>query len=288
MTTVEKADIGMLDDIHALLATRDTHRSRSPQHRHRTGDNRTTDGAASGYVLVHHSAIVGFLGTIVSERSIDGRIEPFCNVCRWIVSPEHRDDALRLLEPLHDLRDHTLTYFSASPATRHAFEGLGFQYLDFDARIFSPHPMLFRVTPQSEYSVLTDPDAIAPLLGDTDRKLLEDHRPYACGHLLVRHSRDGRSCYCIHTTITRNSLRFSHIQYLSDAAVFLEAVDAVGNRLFDRRKTIFMKVDSRLLGRHHAVHSIPLKIDAPRMYRSDHLRPDQVDNLYTELVCFNE
>ncbi len=287
MTTVEKADSGMLDDIHALLTTCRTHHTGSESRHRHAEDTVLSGGDASGFVLVDHAAIVGFLGTIFSERSIDGRTEPFCNVCRWIVTPDHRSDAARLLEPLYGLRDHTLTYFSPSPAARHLFERLGFQYLDFAARIFSPHPMLFRVKPESEYSVLTDPDAIASLLDDAERKLLEDHRPYACGHVLVRHERDERSCYCIYTTITRNSLRFSHLHHLSDAAVFLDAVDAIGNSLFDAHKTLFLKVDTRLLGGHHATHSIPFTVNPPRMYRSEHLRPDQIDNLYSELVCFS-
>jgi hypothetical protein len=287
MATVQKADIGMFDDIHALLE--DFH------HLHLGRDDWrrlffhpwNTNADLPGFVLVQHSRIVGFLGTIFSTRCINGKAEQFCNVSSWIVKPEFRREGISLLLPLLRLRSCTLTNFSPSRTACQIFERLGFRYLDFEARVFYPPPHMFRMKPVSAYSALTDLEAIARVIGDGDRKIMEDHKQFRCGHVLIRDHDGEKSCYCIYTSIIRNSLRFSHIQYLSNAPVFLEAVDVIGAGIFSLKKTLFMKVDCRLLPRKNVPRSLRYRVTSPRMYRSETVRPEQIDNLYSELIILN-
>jgi hypothetical protein len=285
MTSVQKADIGMFDEIHGLLEGFKNPRLGAEDWRRLFTHLWNKEDGAPGYVLVQDSRIVGFLGTIFSERSIGGQHEQFCNVTSWIVLPEYRREGVKLILPLLRLRGCTITNLSPSHSARQIFERLGFHYLDTEARIFYPH--LFPSTRKNGSAVITDPDAIAQIVGSDDLKILEDHRPYQCGHVLLCDNANGKYCYCIYTTIIRKSLRFSHLQYISDPCVFLAMADAVGSRLFALRQSLFMKVDCRLLGNRAVPHSVRFKVTSPRMYRSETLKAGQIDNLYSELIILN-
>jgi hypothetical protein len=41
-----------------------------------------------GFVLKHDNRVVGFFGTILYDRVIDGRVEKFANLTSWVTLPE--------------------------------------------------------------------------------------------------------------------------------------------------------------------------------------------------------
>ena len=51
-------------------------------------------------MLLDDNAVVGAYLAFYSERMIDGRAEPFCNLGAWCVLPSYRFHSLRLLNAL--------------------------------------------------------------------------------------------------------------------------------------------------------------------------------------------
>jgi hypothetical protein len=290
MATVEKATLGMFDEIHTLLKGFNNPRLGANEWRGLFTYPWFDDAEAPGVVLLDGGKVVGFLGTIYSRRCIDGKMEKFCNATSWIVEPGFRGESVKMLLPLMRMLDCTVTNFSPSATVTKIFEQLGFRYLDTHARIFFPLPQVWRLFKRSAYTLVTDSAQIPALVGEQDRKLFQDHSGFKCGHIALSSGRaDERYCYCIYTNIIRNKLHFNHIQYVSDPALFREHAQRIGFELFKRTGTPFMKVDCRLLGpqEENIPGSFRFRVTSPRMYKSEGLKAAQVDNLYSELVILN-
>jgi hypothetical protein len=54
-----------------------------------------------------------------------------------------------------------------------------------------------------------------------------------------------------------------------------------------RNKTLFIIIDSRILSKINVPFSFDMPLKSFKLYRSSTLRPDKIDNLYSELVILN-
>lgn len=60
-----------------------------------------------GYLLDQDGEVKGFLGLLFSERTINGRLEKFCNMTSWMVKQESRGHSLQLFLEALKLKDCT-------------------------------------------------------------------------------------------------------------------------------------------------------------------------------------
>ncbi|MGE5313291.1 MAG: hypothetical protein ACM3Q4_01195 [Acidobacteriota bacterium] len=288
MATVQPADLGMFDDIHALLRQFNNPRLGAAEWRGLFTYPWRNPCDPPGYVLLDGARVVGFLGTVFSERRIGERTERFCNVTSWIVLPGYRGESIRMVLPLLRLPECTITNFSPSATVTRIFEQLGFAYLDTHAFIFYPGLRSFRLLRERPYELITDRARIETLVSEADRTLFRHHRDFRCGHLLLYSRKTQSYCYLIYTTIIRNRLRFNHVQHVGDPELFLAHRENIGARLFFETGTPFLKVDCRLLGSPRSIAgSIRFRVTCPRMYKSTRLAPSEIDNLYSELLILN-
>lgn len=228
-----------------------------------------------GYLLEDEGQPVGFLGTIFSRREIGGRDERFCNLTTWIVAPDYRSEGLSLLFRVLHHEETTFTNFTGvkvAPILRR----FGFQTLDERARVLLPLPVAGRG------DILLDPDRIAARLDDHDRRILEDHRPFAYPHILL--SRGGEDTYLIVKTVRRKRLPLAEVHYLSHPAAFARLAPALLGRLCLRLGVVGLLVGEHYLGgcpvRLPGL-SIPQRI--PRLFRSASVPRQAMDTLYSEL-----
>ncbi|HLP16754.1 MAG TPA: hypothetical protein VK470_10880 [Bacteroidota bacterium] len=289
MATVEKADIGMFDDIHTLLKEFNNPRLGANEWRGLFTYPWIDPCEPPGYVLTDKGVIVGYLGTIYSRRMIAGATQRFCNVSSWIVQPEFRGESIKMVLPLVRMGDCTVTNFSPSPTVERIFQQLGFEYLDTHALIFYPGVSAVRLLTPTAFRFITDRSEIRQRLSASDRILFDHHSAFQCGHLLFARESDGMYCYCIYTDIIRNRLHFNHLHYISCPEVFREHAQRFGLHLCVKTHSMFMKVDCRLLGAstHALPGSIRFRVTSPRMFKSHTLSPAQVDALYSELLILN-
>lgn len=241
----------------------------------------------SGYVLTDSGSFVGLLGMIFSCRNIGGREERFCNLHSWYVRPDYRVHSLALMRKLAALRDVTITDFSATPQVRAISRRMGFADLDRTAVALPPLAWASDIE-KCGLMDLDDAGSTATFtLNSAEQAIHRDHRALSCHELLVYDSCG--YCYIVYSRITHGVLprvlASSLVHHVSDPVRFVRHHAAIRAHLMQRTCSQCVVVDSRLL----AGESIPSSVRMPaipKIYRSARLRPEQIDGLYSEQVCF--
>jgi hypothetical protein len=239
------------------------------------------DGMPCGLGLVDRGRLVGFVGTLFSERVIDGRVERFCNLSSLIVSEAYRRHGWMLMFSAVRAENCTITIFTPMSVLYTRAPEIGFRNLGARFRIMFPVPWARRAR-GVEVELLDDPMEIRPHLDETHRRYLDDHLPYECGHLLVRQSM--RYCYVVHISITSAKLPYALILYVSDPELFAELSIPIRAFIMGKSGMRFVAVDSRLIRDLPLRASFDLPSSIRRLYKPDRLSPHQVDNLYSEFV----
>lgn len=229
-----------------------------------------------GYVLEDEGEIVGFLGLLFSERYIAGSVEPFANVTSWIAR-NGRGRGATLLFPLRDLRSHTITNLTSSPEAYRVFRRFGFEVLDTHYRIIpTVQPRRSR-----RWSVTEDESEIVGVLGENDLRVYHDHAPYV-RQLVAADS--SRYCYLVYSTVRRRGIPVAKIHHFGDAGAADAALPDIGRFLFRTHGILALDCDARLVGRMEESWSIRRKLAVPRLYRSGSVAPEEISELYSELV----
>lgn len=232
-----------------------------------------------GYGLFDEDTAVGFLGMIFSQRQIAKQKELFCNLTSMVVRPDYRSHSLSLLMPVMRLKDYTITDLTASDGLAKLSKRLGFQTLDTAIRVLFPYGM----TTVEEVQLYSDDEiAILPLEA-TELAVFADHQPYANCHQLVLQTKQGY-CHVLYTLNIHTILSYCHIQSISNPLLFERHQAIIRRRIIRDTGIPLIIIDSRLVALINLPFSYQLPLATPRLYRSHHLQPAQIDNAYSELV----
>lgn len=241
------------------------------------------DDQPPGYVLANQGRIVGFLGGYFSRRFINQQPQRFCNLTSWMVAEGHRNESLRLLSPYLKLKDHTLTGFSAAPKVYPIYQHFGFKSLDARVQILPLLPLAPGLPAPG--AAAHDPAVIEPLLAPEDRRILRDHLPYDCRHLLLQHN--GGYLYLLFTLTSKRRFRMAYLHYLSDPASLWPCLGRIKWELLRTYRILFLCLEERWLRGRKPLFSKTYPLRVPRVYRSRHVEAPQIDSLYSELVAAN-
>jgi GNAT superfamily N-acetyltransferase len=239
------------------------------------------DKPNNGFMLVDDETVVGVQLAFYSQRTIDGRIERFCNVAALCVLPEYRQHGFRLLRALLAQREHHFTDLSPSGNVPALNARLGFKDIDTSGWIAPnlPWPSLSR-----SRSIVADRAAIARLLEGRNLELFNDHTDTGAAHHLVL-TRGAQHCYVIFRKDRRFRLRlFATILYVSDPVLFRSMARPLARHLLVHHGAIGMIAEERIV-RIRPPGALVLQEPQRRMFRSSRLEPAHVDYLYSELVC---
>jgi hypothetical protein len=237
-----------------------------------------------GYGLFDGKEIVGFVGLIFSDRVIENKTEHFCNMSTVIVKQQYRAYSLFLLQPVLKLKNNTITDLTPSSAVCRLLQRLGFKELDSRLKILIPFKT-FKRGREANVSFTQDKELIENTLKGEELKVFQDHLPYKCGHLLT-YAGSGH-CYVIYTKVKSAQLPYCHIQYISDLTLFSKTSMTIRSEIAKEGKTAFVFVDSRLVKGVKLPFSCVLPFRWPRFYKSSGLKPEQIDNLYSENILLN-
>ena len=233
-----------------------------------------------GYLLEEEGCIVGFLGYLFSKRTINGRIEKFCNMTSWAVEEKYRAKSLGLFYPLLHLSKCTLTNFTAaSNEVNKILKRLGMQVLDNESVLIYPIPS-FRDSKEKTELVYDKSEIEACLIGK-DIEIFKDHLSFDCQHVLIRSG--ANNCYLIMAEVFRRRIPILSIQYISNPDVFKRCVNRILFKLLMRYGKIFLQVDRRLLRGRVIPNSKIIPWGCEKLYRSETVEKEDVDNLYSEL-----
>jgi hypothetical protein len=240
-----------------------------------------------GYLLAEDGPdgerLVGVHLAFYSERVVDGQTERFCNLGAWCVLPSHRFGGIRLLKALLAQPGYTFTDLSPSGAVVPLNVRLNFEFLDTTTALI---PNLPWPSWPGRGRIVTDPAEIRATLGGADLRRFVDHEhaPAARQVLLVKG--DQHSLVIFRRVRRKNLPLFASILYVGDPLLFQEMAARFARHLLLRHGIPGTLAELRVIGGRPRA-SVLVPDTRRKMFKSSRLRADQIDNLYSELVCLS-
>ena len=237
-------------------------------------------GADRGQVALDDGRVVGFLGLVYVDRRIAGRVERFCNICAWYLLRDYRGRGIGRALQYGSIADKDLTYtlVTATDGTDRAFRASGFHVLDEERYVLSR-----KGEPPKTLECVEGADALAPLIGDEARVILNDHRAFNLRHLFV--GTGGRSCYLVVQNRKQGAdVNTNQVMYLSDPEFVAAHGQAIADAVLEPEKSV-LTVDCRFMP-----ETMPWareKLRRPRLYASPRVAPAAIDHLYNEVVLLD-
>ena len=137
-----------------------------------------------GYVLMtHFGEIVGFLGTMFSDRNERESKNIYCNLHTWIVNKSYRLNSYLLLLPLMEER-YVVTTFTPIKTLIGLYQKFGFQKLEMIYRVFFSFN-LFKFFHTKQFEIKSDERVIKKHLNKIDLKIYNDHIHLKCFKFLI-------------------------------------------------------------------------------------------------------
>ena len=237
-----------------------------------------------GHGLFDGDEMVGFLGLIFSRRNIDGQIENFCNISSWIVKEAYRGHSISLMRPLRKLENYTFTRLSPSHRVVTISKKLGFQELD--TQIAALPNFLAKIEFNQKLKITTDSALILSKLQSQEQSLLQDHSSCVrCHHLLAEANEE--HCYIIFTIVKNAEFPYGYIQYLGNPELFARYSLVIRKAISKISETLLVLIDHRLLKGTKPALCFNLPVKVHKLYKSSRLKPEQIDNLYSELITLD-
>jgi hypothetical protein len=241
----------------------------------------TAEGPNRGFMLLDADAIVGVQAALYSQRRIDGEIHRFCNLAALCVLEEYRLHSLRLLKAVLAQDGYHFTDLSPSGNVVRLNTKLNFQMLDTATALI---PNLPWPAGAEKTRVVSDPQLIESMLSGSDLEIYRDHaRAAAAHHLMVWQGAE--TCYIMFRRDRRKNMPlFASLLHIGNPRLFHHALRDISRHLLLRFGILALLAEIRVVGFRPPL-SVMVPAARPKMYRSDRLRADQVDYLYSELTC---
>ena len=235
----------------------------------------------AGFMLRDGDAVVGVQLAFYSERTIDGRPEPFCNLGAWCVLPAYRLHSLRLLKAALSQEGYHFTDLSPNSDVVGINSRLGFRFLDTTTTLI---PNLPWPTLPGRNVISSDPAVIERTLTGRDLQLYRDHAATsAARHLVLIRGDDW--CYVIFRKDRRKQLPlFVSVLYVSNVELFRRMVRPLCRHMVLHHGAAATLAEHRIIG-YRPRFGFTLSSPRRKMVRTTSLEPTQIDDLYSELVC---
>lgn len=242
------------------------------------------DAPNHGMMLVADDGqVVGVLLAFYSERTLAGRAERFCNLGAWCVLPEFRFHSLKLLRALLAQPGYHFTDLSPSGNVVPINTRLGFRFLPTTTALLPnlPWPSL-----PGRRVVSSDPEVIRRTLTGPELERYLDHADAPAARHVVLVDGDEWSYLVFRRDRRKRLPLFGSILYVSNPELFRRMHRMLLRHLLLRHGVLATLAELRLVGARPPL-SVLLPDTRRRMFRSDSLDPDDVDYLYSELVCLS-
>ena len=182
----------------------------------------SVDQPNHGFLLDEGDRVVGVHLALYSERRIDDRREPFCNLAAWCVLPSTGITAFDCSAhsslkgvSLHGPLAERQRGWAESPTALHVAR---------HGNSARPEPSAPQITRHgSALRLLSEPSEISEQLSGPERELYEDHAGAAAAHHLVL-AREADTCYVVFRRDRRKNLPlFASLIYVGDPMLFRAA-----------------------------------------------------------------
>lgn len=231
-----------------------------------------------GFVVRDQGAIVGGIGAIYALRTLHGKPERFCNITSWCVLDAYRAQSMRLAMALVSQEGFHFTDLTPTDVVAKSLQFLKFKPLN-GARTVIPNTPAFL----PGVRVMSDPQAMGAVLPPEVRQVYSDHARFPwLYHVAV--GKPGAFCYVVYKRKTLKGLPSAEVVAISDGGLFSRYLRAFGTHVLFRHGMATTRIESRLLPR-RPLFAREVSGYRPKMYRSESLGENDIDNLYSELVA---
>lgn len=233
-----------------------------------------------GFLIRDGGRIVGGIGAIYSVRSLRGKPERFCNITGWCVLEPYRAQSMRLAMALVSQEDFHYTDLTPTDVVAKSLRFLKFRALDGSRTVILNVP---GISPGVQ--VVSDPKELSDVLTPEVAQLHKDHIRFPwLFHAAV--GKRGALCYVVYKRKMLKGLPSGEVLGVSDGELFLRYHRAFGSHVLRRHGMVTTRIESRLLPRKPALAK-ELSGYRPKMYKSQSLNENDIDNLYSELVALD-
>ena len=288
--TIRPARSGDIDDIITLLQT---HMDPAVS-RERWGQLFTyswlTDMPDFGRVAIAGGRIVGYLGAIYSDRTVDGEIIRFVNPHSWYMEKPARRVVKGMmgglgLEMLRDLtRDPDQHYYTSTSSrlTLALLRRVGFKMLDHSKQVWRAKP---GTNIRQSLEVVRDEGTILSAVDAKWRKVIEDHKTWPVYPLLVR--AQGRALFLMMATSMKGDDETWHdVMSCSDPDLLSTWGQSIADLILENDDGRFA-CDLRFCNG-EADGAQTVKLDVARYFKSQALAPSHFDHLYSEIQLLRQ
>jgi hypothetical protein len=233
-----------------------------------------------GYLLYEGEAVVGFMAYIFSERTINGIKYPYCNFSSWAVDKKFRFKSILLASPIRQLKAEKYTLINLTPSK--AAHGIltqlhQFKVLETGQWIIPYLPTIpFLSSNKCWFNNQIPVQALTP----QELTDFNEVNGYDAQTLYVKN--DTSACLIIYKRVYKKRIPFSYILHISNAEFFLKNLPALRSVINLANKTPAILLDSRLVNHEKIKFAHFFQLAQPKIYWSESLSPQQIDNLYSE------
>jgi hypothetical protein len=227
-----------------------------------------------GRVLVEGGRIVGYLGATYVDRTLDGRVERICNMSSWYLLRPYRGQGHGRAMALDLTVDPDMTYtdLTATPQVDAMLRAhAGFEVLDGERWILRPKGRA----------------------ADVDLRNIAPAVPPLSHHARMRDLRfvqaltpSGSCIFAVQVKRKGEGIAYHQLLHADRPEVLARHAEAIAAALLPEPAAV-LAIDCRLVP-DRPVGAAVEDIAQPRLYKSRTLRPDQIDNLYNEVLLLDQ
>jgi len=239
------------------------------------------DNPDMGIVAVDGDEIVGFHGHVCSHRTIGNREYRFVNFSSWYVRKEYRRNGLgrQMLEMATSEPDVTYVVCSLSPKRIEYFKTLGMTVLDTERLLWRKAGHEYE-----NLDLIHDPEVIAMRANPDEVAILKDHEGLNIIPVLV--STKCTQCLLLLTVSRKAGGRtYYDVMYRSNPGMFTDRAPDIAQALLPDGDYV-LAADRRFV-ENDAPEAEVEQIKSPRFFKSEQVRPRNVDLAYSEIILLD-
>lgn len=241
--------------------------------------NWTVNRPNYGFILRADGRIVGGIGALYADRMIRGQLERFCNITSWCVLDDYRKFSMQLAMAITAQDGFHFTDFSPTKVVAGTLQFLKFKPLDEAVVVLASLPVSIGCG-----CLVTQSDEIAKQIPGELRANWQAHAqsPWLKQALL---GVSGAWCHVIYRIERFKGLACARMVYISDLEIFDRYLGAMRRAMF-WSGVYSLHVERRWLSRLPKISKVRSGFN-PKQYRSETLKPEDIDYLFSETVAFD-
>lgn len=233
-----------------------------------------------GRVAVEGDRVVGYVGMVHADRDIGGGRQRIVNICAWFLDKEFRGRGLghALMAEATADAGASYTILTSSSKTRRILDAVGYRELDAERRVWRRR----RGTgPTRAITLVEDPARIMAEVDAASRRLLRDHQGMPVRPMLI--GADGRTCLLVFSVkLKGDDVTYWDLLHVGDRGFFGAHAQDLADTILRENEKAVLAADLRFVDP-SAQDGERERFAVPRFVKTTRLRPEEIDNLYSEI-----